>query len=984
MRARWPPSPSVEDEEASLAHEHLIDTSVQQLKSDDHPVENRGTVNQHPIILDVKDGQPTAENQAAGTQSSDESCGPRTPPPVRTERNHGIPTSRPARASSPQPDEKGSHSESTSRTDRAQTPRGRPRVTRLQTDVGGDLEGMITGHRRAPSPYAFTPTQNMKPEPARRFSGEQLLSPQSAAFPSSFNSKNTHEEGSSRRRVEQSGTESSTDSEHYRHRRRHHSRRRSTTASVEQSKPRWDDLPQRFTHHQPPRLHDGVERGSLARSATQPAHSHVVDSYSIPNVVYMKESPYNSSSEDNRTRRSNRPEGDGRSIKASPRTSDEDERVRSSRRHDKGRSRRSSTYADQKPRLEAIGHHYSCSRGESVHGNYGSSHQDGTHYPGPDRKYPEPTTPTSNHSAQTMEEVIERAFRANKAKRSSYGVSASANPSPYVSPPQTPPRTPRVERLSQEYFGTSSPAPHYTVRPSRTSSIDQTQPRDYRAPNDARSVTSVLPSAPTSVPSLSRSSTTSHEMTSSISSSGQRSRRPSPVYEDLRPVSRSGSVTSQGDFALPRQSTVSFNDEKPTSRSGLNIQIPHEQPRHLQRASSYNAAIDHSVSRPSPSHRMSSTLLPAIPLAEQMRQIPESKVPQSPSVFTEQSPILPTEPAPVLPPPCPRSVPRSGFSDWYTIKGIPEIDICPSCMGTLGNTKFRDHFIPAMPKARGQEVKCSMSNPWMRVAWAQIIKQNRSTLEMLWNLVHRPPTTRPCPGRRLETRPWYRMIDPAVGRPVPHFEVCSACVYAVDIIFPNLTGLLERTDSLVEECKCHLNIESRRFSRYIYELEKAHFRCKGRRFRNSDVQPLVDFTRKTARFRECDRDVPLLTSAWHFMPELPDFTICEECYEEVVRPLVDKPIARDVSRTLRLVPTARPGQFRHGRTCQLYSDRMRRLFRDAVKHDDLEILHMPALKRLDAEQLLQEKHHLLMSDVKAGYDRTAELEKNTRIWKTWE
>jgi hypothetical protein len=95
-----------------------------------------------------------------------------------------------------------------------------------------------------------------------------------------------------------------------------------------------------------------------------------------------------------------------------------------------------------------------------------------------------------------------------------------------------------------------------------------------------------------------------------------------------------------------------------------------------------------------------------------------------------------------------------------------------------------------------------------------------------------------------------------------------------------------------------------------------------------------------------------------------------------------QPIAASVNRTLQMLP----GEAQHtdGVSCQLYSDRMRKTFLEAVKYNDFETLRSAAVRRFEIEKLLQEKHRLLMRDMANGIDKTAEIQEIIRAWKRWE
>jgi hypothetical protein len=118
------------------------------------------------------------------------------------------------------------------------------------------------------------------------------------------------------------------------------------------------------------------------------------------------------------------------------------------------------------------------------------------------------------------------------------------------------------------------------------------------------------------------------------------------------------------------------------------------------------------------------------------------------------------------------------------------------------------------------------------------------------------------------------------------------------------------------------------------------------------------------------------------MPQLPEFTICEECFHDVVWPVIKQPLAAKINRTLQMLP--RDGRYSSGVSCQLYSDSMRRLFWKAVQNNDFDLLKAHATRRYEKEQQLQERHRLLLRDVEKGIDRTAELQDVIRTWKQWE
>lgn len=181
-----------------------------------------------------------------------------------------------------------------------------------------------------------------------------------------------------------------------------------------------------------------------------------------------------------------------------------------------------------------------------------------------------------------------------------------------------------------------------------------------------------------------------------------------------------------------------------------------------------------------------------------------------------------------------------------------------------------------------------------------------------------------------------------------------------------------------------MNTSSRHFLPIMMELERLAERRQKEQLRQKDIQDFVDFVRRTSRHRECVKDAMLATASWHFIPDLPELSICEECFEDVVWPLRDRPIAKEVSKAMKLVPNLRKSHLVPGTSCQLYSERMRRSFREAVSKNDFEGLKTAAKHRYSMEHRLQEMHKLYEMDQQAGIDRRAEMEKNISIWRSIE
>lgn len=333
--------------------------------------------------------------------------------------------------------------------------------------------------------------------------------------------------------------------------------------------------------------------------------------------------------------------------------------------------------------------------------------------------------------------------------------------------------------------------------------------------------------------------------------------------------------------------------------------------------------------------------------------------------------------------PCPRTIAVAGYQDWYTLKGLTHLDICPSCMSQIANTRYRDYFIPSLPKPTNQKTRCAFANAWTRLAWAQMIKKQHDSLELLYQMTRPPPGTRPCPGRIVAEQSWFRIYDPETGADLPRFHVCSSCARNVRILMPAHRETFSQNSEPAERI-CDFVTSSPRFVKFIDLLDASASRAEVERSRRPDMREFLIYARRKVVLRDCRRDRPAL-GTWHFIPSLPEMCICEDCYDEVVWPLarMNHPIARMVTGSMRILPGDGPGRTREA-SCQLYSPRMRAKFREAVLRDEFSGLRAVALRRVEAERrFLDRREELLVAQGK-GYECDEEMRKAVDEWRRWE
>jgi hypothetical protein len=899
-RRQWPPGPTVEDEDESLAHE-FSSTTLSETKDDD--AQSRGSVDQLPIILDACPAQPTKPEKSrkpprnhdygsVKSNSSVESLGPPTP----TDSNHDrryvyIPQEEaetPITYSNNNVKPKATKAESSKVPDAREEPRGRQTVPKLDTDLGADLQNVAGPRRRPPSPYSF-----VRPEKNNRLSGELFLSPEASAPGVRFSNFDPKRASSAKPvpRKEHDSSDSSDSGLRPPDRRR--STRYSFTKQERPSLGQWSDRP-KSSHDQRSASYSFAKRDPMVPSKK----SLLSDDRSSRQGSSKTNSPYQSSDE---------------SVKSRLTAVDPRGGIRSAR---------PSFSRPERPKLEIIDprHSYDANfptQAREHHRRHRKNPDDSKHYSVNDgRTYLEPS---SVRTPKAMEDYFEKAFEQNKSKRNA-SPRTSPNASPFASPPRTPPRSPTAD------IG-------FVPMETRRGVKSDLKPLTPMTPmtGSARASQDILP--------LGRTDSFSY-------TSGRKSKGSSPL-------------TSPVD---DRRMEPRFSVQAPSPRPTMSL------------------TSSHSSGEESNSKRSSN--LPTTPRTFDLKQPPPPRPFYSSPALSDVIPRMP--PAEIHKPsnplhlaPCPRPKLVAGYHDWYTVRGFPELDFCPSCMGQIGGSKFRDLFIPSLPKPRGHETLCALSRPWMRMAWVQTIKQRRENLNLLYRIHDHHKSAMPCSGKAGAVRSWYRIPDPVSGNPVPNFDACSTCVRSVEILMPELRGVFKRGGNLVMERTCDLRCDSKRFASYLDLLDAAATKSF-EEDRDPDMRAFADHARRTASIPECCKDDLVLGQIWHIIPSLPEFTICEECYRDFVYPQSSETLASRVNPKPQVI-----GPPDRGISCQLYSTRMRKIFREAVKYTDFEFLKAEALRRHRVERLLQERHALLMREYPSE-KRAEELKRNVEEWKKWE
>ena len=548
-----------------------------------------------------------------------------------------------------------------------------------------------------------------------------------------------------------------------------------------------------------------------------------------------------------------------------------------------------------------------------------------------------------HHTYGTSTPVTAPLLSRPAIKRNTYSPHPSPGSSPRSSPPPSPRPTSKRYGVETSSVGrrsrpTSRPASPFTSRSETLDSPSEFHFRDYQPLNVSRSRhSSPLPSPEPSHPATHYDATIASPI-------------PSPANR-----SRSSTHTLEVPHQLrSRESSAPFILSQPPRSQ--NLGVPHDRRTH--------SAVDPGeipyCGADSPYRTPS--------------EYPESTPPKSP-IKKQRSPRLP----PYLPA-CPRPQFSTGHNDWSSLHGCPDFDVCPTCRRGIEGTGWEGQFYPSPPRPYGYETRCDLSIAWVRMAWLQLLSNKAPHPNIVHHIIEAVSNEPPCPGKAGAAMNWYRLPDPETNRFVANFDVCPYCVRSVETLFPNLKNAFHLTpvSNASQKRMCDLRVESKRFAKYVDHLEEISDQAKLYR-RPPNMLRFVQFAQKMSESRECTRDDMVLDQPWHFMPHLPEFTVCEECYINVVWPATaaGSEVAGAFNRALQVLPPNATGT-----SCQLYSDRMRELFEGACRRNDWAGLRSAVLQRVRVERDLQAR--LAYVKMYGGNKAAEEVQGLVEEWKRWE
>ncbi|KAL7949038.1 hypothetical protein V8C42DRAFT_313064 [Trichoderma barbatum] len=565
---------------------------------------------------------------------------------------------------------------------------------------------------------------------------------------------------------------------------------------------------------------------------------------------------------------------------------------------------------------------------------------------------------------------------------------------------------PARDDLREGGYASYKPSPVENLRaPSPSKLKEQNSPRDetfsasYKRENPV-----IIDDDRVSVASSRRSYT-----------SGQNSRSPSRV--PTMPVASVNSAEPPDDWAPNRRVSTTFpiSRDKATqeNRTPPAIYLPYPDDDDAIVAWPETSTEGDAV-RQAQATSASPILMPPIPQVDDELVAPDDKIVRSPTPKEPSVTTKPWQPPPFDPnksgvrpdqtigsyrrysesrghegqsdlpkiPDCKRTEPVAGKMDWLTLPRT-DFNICPDCYGTVfADTQFRTHFHPVL-RPTGNPIACDFgSSPWYRIAWLLTLKHKVPDLQLFHHLANVMLESHdyPCPVERKVTRVWYTVKDPYTRRPVPEFAVCYQCAKTVETLFPNLVGVFIPLDARGEPsrnvCSLHFTPQRKQFVLFFDAFETTSDKGYVTN-RKPDLGDLSMMLTRLSTLNECREDRRVSDGYWYVMEYLPDFTVCGGCYEDVVRPqrTEDNVIAQNFYMKPTKLPIA---------TCQLYSPRMREVFKRACKNKDPEYLEGKVRERLKIEKDVHAKFLDLLRDKRNTAWTDEQIDKLSREWKRWE
>lgn len=275
------------------------------------------------------------------------------------------------------------------------------------------------------------------------------------------------------------------------------------------------------------------------------------------------------------------------------------------------------------------------------------------------------------------------------------------------------------------------------------------------------------------------------------------------------------------------------------------------------------------------------------------------------------------------------------------------MDICPDCRNNIFGSGYERDFRRRDLPERGEKLICGISDPWVRLACLEQFKKRKHDTTLLKYLAEVSKDYSPCPqGHLVEDRKWYHLRDNETDKDYDEFQICSHCLMSLEVLYPKMADMFHRSKDIERKKDprvCDLRSDVVRFGQYLDHLGSMDRQLK-ETGRDPNTSDFIWQVKLMTVITPCRGDAIHYGQDMHLHPDIPELTICEECYYKDVRPMVKKFSRADPRHfALKISPDAKEKV--GGTSCMLYSPRMKQIFESACLDRDFEALDKAVKKR---------------------------------------
>lgn len=284
-------------------------------------------------------------------------------------------------------------------------------------------------------------------------------------------------------------------------------------------------------------------------------------------------------------------------------------------------------------------------------------------------------------------------------------------------------------------------------------------------------------------------------------------------------------------------------------------------------------------------------------------------------------------------PVCPNFDFTNSTDGWYTCvisnrdRNLDRIDVCSTCYSiVVQRSRFAGMFQPLVREPTMRH-NCDFSDNWIRIGWHVICDENPSTdfNSIKWFLALLRKTS-DCPGDTSVQAQWHTFIDPNTNRGIGGLNMCDrcrACTVALKADLEVGIGTFPTPDVRT----CTYFSDPPRGWNICTEMAKV--------FANgipnqTDWESCATSIKKRLTISSCTKEISREGPRYK-MPYIPSLAVCPECFDQVIRPCLQRHPPSNLASKFNLEPETSPGTW----ICDLYSPRMRNFWQEADLNDDL-------------------------------------------------